>query len=136
MKKTITLVTTLLCGFQLAQAQLDVPSVANNPRATISEEVGITSITISYSRPDVNKREGKIWGTVIPIGFTNFSFITNKPTAPWRAGANENTTIAFEHDVKVVGKDIKAGKYGLSIAYGVDSSTVIFNKVNALTIII
>lgn len=41
-----------------AFAQMDLPPSGGNPRATISEEVGITSITIKYSRPDVNKREG------------------------------------------------------------------------------
>ncbi len=115
MKKVITLAITLLCGFQMAQAQLDLPPVAGNPRATVSEEVGITSITISYSRPDVNKREGKIWGTLITPGFTSFSFITNKPTAPWRAGANDNTTIAFEHDVKVDEKTLKQVNMALAL---------------------
>lgn len=110
-------------------AQLDLPPSGGNARATVSEEVGITSITITYGRPDVNGREGKIWGTLVPVGFTNNSFVTNQPTAPWRAGANDNTTITFEHDVKVEGKDIKAGKYGFHVAYGPDSSTLIFNKV-------
>ena len=52
-------------------AQMDLPPSGNNPRATISEEVGITSITIKYSRPDVNKREGKIFGDgkLVPFGF-------------------------------------------------------------------
>src|SRR6185312_8127309 len=94
-------------------AQMDLPPSGGNARAKITEEVGITDITISYSRPDVNGREGKIWGGLITYGFPTQSFITNKNTAPWRAGANENTTITFEHDVKVEGKDLKAGTYGL-----------------------
>lgn len=130
MKHLLVFASAILLSNSVAYAQLDIPPVAGNPRATISEEVGITSITISYSRPDVNKREGKIWGSLIPVGFTNFSFLTNQPTAPWRAGANENTTVTFEHDVKVEGKDIKAGKYGFHVAYSPDSSTLIFNKVN------
>jgi hypothetical protein len=112
-------------------AQMDLPPSGSNPRATVTEEVGITSITIKYSRPDVNKREGKIWGTdtsLITNGFTSGSLITNKNTQPWRAGANENTIITFEHDVKVEGKDIKAGSYGLSMAVWPDKATVIFSK--------
>ncbi|WP_462249324.1 DUF2911 domain-containing protein [Ferruginibacter sp.] len=110
-------------------AQLDMPPGANNPRATISEEVGITSITIKYSRPDVNKREGKIWGdgNLVTNGFTTPSFITNKNTSPWRAGANENTVITFEHDVKIEGQQLKAGTYSLHMAMGADNATLIFN---------
>ena len=65
-------------------------------------------------------------------GSVSQSFITNKNTAPWRAGANENTTITFEHDVKVEGKNIKAGTYGLLMAVWPDSATLIFsNQSNA-----
>ncbi len=109
---------------------MDVPPSGGNPRAMISEEVGITSITIKYGRPDVNKREGKIYGdgNLVPYGFSTTSFMTNKNTAPWRAGANENTTITFEHDVKVEGKDLKAGTYGLHMALAADKATLIFSN--------
>jgi tetratricopeptide (TPR) repeat protein len=110
-------------------AQLDLPPGGNNPRAMISEEVGITSITIKYSRPDVNKREGKIWGegNLVTYGFSTQSFISNKNTAPWRAGANENTLITFEHDVKIEGQPLKAGTYSLNMAMSADNATLIFN---------
>jgi hypothetical protein len=110
-------------------AQLDLPASGNNPRAMVSEEVGITSITIKYSRPDVNKREGKIYGDgkLVTYGFSTQNFITNSNTSPWRAGANEATTITFEHNVKVEGKDIKAGTYGLFMAMAADDITVIFS---------
>jgi Protein of unknown function (DUF2911) len=111
-------------------AQMDLPPVGGNPRASVSEEVGITSISIKYSRPDVNKREGKVYGdgNLVPYGFSTTSFITNKNTAPWRAGANEATVITFEHDVKIEGKDLKAGSYALFMAMGAADVTLIFSK--------
>jgi len=117
-------------GSLYACAQMDLPPSGNNPRATVSEEVGITSITIKYSRPDVNKREGKVYGdgNLVPYGFNTTSFITNKNTSPWRAGANENTTITFEHDVMVEGKPLKAGTYGLHMALAADNVTLIFSN--------
>ncbi len=111
-------------------AQMDLPPSGNNPRATVTETVGITSITLSYSRPDVNKREGKIYGDgkLVTYGFTSSNLTTGKNTQPWRAGANENTTITFEHDVKVEGKDIKAGTYGLHMALWPDKATLLFSN--------
>ncbi|MFZ1312371.1 MAG: DUF2911 domain-containing protein, partial [Chitinophagaceae bacterium] len=113
-------------------AQMDIPPVGGNPRAMIAEELGITSITIHYGRPDVNKREGKIFGdgNLVPYGFSTTNFLTSKNTSPWRAGANENTTITFEHDVKVEGRDIKAGTYGLHMALAADMVTLIFSNQN------
>ena len=111
---------------------MDIPPVGGNPRAMIAEELGITSITIHYGRPDVNKREGKIFGdgNLVPYGFSTTNFLTSKNTSPWRAGANENTTITFEHDVKVEGRDIKAGTYGLHMALAADMVTLIFSNQN------
>ena len=129
MRKVLS--TVLLLAFiQNGFAQMDLPPSGGNPKAMISEQVGITSITINYSRPDVNKREGKIWGdgNVVTYGFTTSNFITNKNTSPWRAGANENTTISFEHDVKVEGLPIKAGTYGLFMAMGANEVIVIFSN--------
>lgn len=111
-----------------AMSQIDLPPVGHNPRASISEEVGITGITIKYSRPGVKGREGKIWGGVVANDFGSFSFFTNSMTSPWRAGANEATVISFEHDVRVEGKDLKAGSYALYMAMGSDSVTLIFSK--------
>ncbi|MBC7873418.1 MAG: DUF2911 domain-containing protein, partial [Ferruginibacter sp.] len=66
-------------------AQMDLPPSGGNPRAKITEEVGITDITISYGRPDVNGREGKIWGSLVTYGFSSINLTTNKNTTPWRA---------------------------------------------------
>ena len=127
MKKfVISLIMSISSLF--ATAQMDIPPVGFNPRATISEEVGITSITIKYSRPGVKDREGKIWGGVVANDFGNFSFITNTMTSPWRAGANEATIITFEHDVRVEGNDLKAGSYALFMAVNKDTVLLIFSK--------
>ena len=129
MKKSVLAITALIFSVSL-HAQMDIPPSGNNPRASISEEVGITSITIKYSRPDVNKREGKIYGDGNPVsyGFSTTNFITNKNTSPWRAGANEATVITFEHDVKVEGKDIRAGSYALFMAMGAEDVMLVFSK--------
>lgn len=127
MKKFVISIMISMCSL-FAAAQMDIPPVGFNPRATISEEVGITSISIKYSRPGVKGRDGKIWGGVVGNGFGNFSFITNNMTSPWRAGANEGTLISFEHDVKIEGKDLKAGTYALFMAANVDSVLLIFSK--------
>src|SRR4030095_10913621 len=81
-----------------------------NKRASVSEEIGLTDVIIRYSRPGVKKREGNIWCELIPAGFTQLGYGFKKPT-PWRAGANENTTIEFTTDVKVEGETLPAGKY-------------------------
>lgn len=99
-----------------------------NKKAIVGEQIGITDVTISYSRPGVKGREGKIFGTtVVHAGFENLGFGTSK-ASPWRAGANENTTIEFSTDVKIEGQDLAAGKYGFFIAYGPSECTLIFSK--------
>jgi len=131
MKKTF-LFAIAIAYLQITSAQMDLPPNGGNTRAKITEEVGITDITISYSRPDVNGREGKIWGNLVTYGFSTQSSVTNKNTSPWRAGANENTTITFEHDVTVEGKNLKAGTYAIFMAVFPDKATIIFsNQTNA-----
>jgi hypothetical protein len=127
MKKYLSLLLLVSC-YVSANAQMDLPPSGGNPRAKITEEVGITDITVKYSRPDVSGREGKIWGSLVPWGFGSDNLATNKPTNPWRTGANENTTITFEHDVKVQGRDVKAGTYGLFFAVWPDSATLILSN--------
>ena len=127
MRKIVFPIAIMLIAIA-ATAQLDIPSVGFNPRATISEEVGITSIHIKYSRPGVKGREGKIWGSLVTNGFSSFNFLTNKMTSSWLAGANEATVISFEHDVKIEGRDLKAGTYALFMAMGTDSVVLIFSR--------
>ena len=129
MKKSIVFFAAgmLACFFSLAQIPLTVLPSGGNKKASVSERVGLTDITIRYDRPGVKGREGKIWGQVVHAGFINQGF-GNSTAAPWRAGANENTTIEFSTDVKIEGQDLPAGKYGFFIAYDPNECTLIFSK--------
>ena len=128
--KRITYATMALCFlsvFSFAQNTITTPRAAS-PAAKVSQTIGISKVTIKYSRPAVNGREGKIWGQLVPYGFTVQGFGNGKPI-PWRAGANENTVIHFSDDVKIEGKDLKAGTYGLHMAvYENNEVEVIFSE--------
>jgi tetratricopeptide (TPR) repeat protein len=101
-----------------------------NKKASVSEQIGIVKIEIAYSRPGVKGREGKIWNTpVAHYGFVDQGHGTST-AAPWRAGANENTTMSFSHPVKIEGQDLPAGKYGFFISLGESESTLVFSKVS------
>ncbi|HEY4108962.1 DUF2911 domain-containing protein [Puia sp.] len=108
-----------------AQGLTTLPD-GGNKKASVSERVGLTDVTINYDRPAVKGREGQIWGKLVPEGYTDQGFGTSK-AAPWRAGANENTTIEFSTDVTVEGKPLPAGKYGFFVAYGASNCTLIFS---------
>jgi tetratricopeptide (TPR) repeat protein len=109
------------------QGQVKTPR--GSKMAAVSEQIGITDVTINYSRPAVNGREGKIWGHLVPYGFFDYHYGTSK-AAPWRAGANENTTIEFSTDVAIEGKPLAAGKYGFFIAMGQEKATLVLSKDN------
>src|SRR6201996_3282794 len=111
----------------LVQAQLTALPNGGNKRATVSEGIGVTNVSINYSRPAVKKRDGHIWGELVPPGYVDQGFGPSKK-APWRAGANENTIIEFSTDVKIEGQPLAAGKYGFFIAYDPNECTLIFSK--------
>lgn len=111
----------------VVKAQLTSLPRGGNKRASVSEEIGITNVIIQYSRPGVKNREGHIWGELIPVGFSMLGYGAKNP-APWRAGANENTTIEFTTDVKVEDHVLPAGKYGFFIAYDPKECILIFSK--------
>jgi predicted negative regulator of RcsB-dependent stress response len=99
-----------------------------SPAATVSQTIGISTVTVNYSRPSVKGRE--IWGKLVPYGW-NVQNFGNGNSAPWRAGANENTTIKFSHDAKVDGKRVPAGEYGLFFTVNADNTgEVILSKDN------
>ena len=129
MKKIFFAIAVVISIASLAQRPLTTPPSGGNKKAAVSERIGITDVTIHYDRPAVKGREGKIWGQLVPIGFSDQGFGSSK-AAPWRAGANESTTIEFSTDVTIEGKELKAGKYGFYIAYDPNESILIFSKNN------
>src|ERR1017187_5811555 len=108
-----------------------LPASGANQRASVSQQVGPVTVTISYSSPRVvlkgDDRHGKIWGKLVPYGLTQLDFNDCK-SCPWRAGANENTVFTVSDEVKVQGKSLPAGTYGLSAITGPDEWTFIFSK--------
>ncbi len=112
----------------IAWSQVTLPPSGNNQKSEVTQYLGLVKVTIVYSSPDVTGRE--IWGKLVPYGMVNLSFgkSTDQNPSPWRAGANENTTISFSHDVEVEGKPLKAGIYGLHMAPGQDDWTIIFSN--------
>jgi hypothetical protein len=104
------LLTACIAYFS-AVAQIETP--APSPTATISQKVGLTDVTIEYSRPSMKGR--KIYGDLVPFGKL------------WRTGANMATKLTFSDDVKIGGKDLKAGTYALFTIPGETEWTVIFN---------
>src|SRR4030095_12039419 len=109
MKKIFTLFS-LFCISLSVFAQLTTPPNGGNKKAMVGERIGITDVTINYDRPGVKGREGKIWGQLVQAGYNDLGF-GNTKSAPWRAGANENTTFDFSTDVKIEGQVLPAGKY-------------------------
>jgi hypothetical protein len=85
-----------------------------SPRATVSQTVGLTEITIRYDRPAVNGRE--IWGKLVPFD------------SVWRAGANENTVISFSSPVRIGGRPLEPGRYGVHMIPTQADWTVIFSR--------
>ena len=103
----------LLClGAAQAQSFLDLPR--DSQHAVVKQRVGLTDVTIDYSRPLVKGR--KVWGGLVPYDKV------------WRAGANENTTIEFSGPVTIEGKPLAAGRYGLHMIPGQNEWTVIFSR--------
>lgn len=131
LKSNIFIIALLFVCFGL-QGQAVVNTPRTSPRAQFSQTFGITKVTIDYGAPKVkvgnNDRTGKIWGQQIPYGFQKITF-AGKGEIPWRAGADENTTISFSTDVKVEGKALAAGTYGFHIALHEDNTaTLIFSN--------
>lgn len=89
----------------------------SSPRKQVTGEINGVNISIDYGAPSVKGRT--IWGGLEKYGKV------------WRAGANENTTIAFDKNVSINNVILPAGKYGFFIIPNENEKwTVIFNKKN------
>jgi tetratricopeptide (TPR) repeat protein len=115
----LLLILLAFAGVVRAQVQspISIPPNGNNQRAEVSQWIGPVKVSIEYHSPNLHggggaDRSGHIWGEVVQYGFSDDGFGPTKDK-PWRTGANETTTITLSHDVRVEGKDLKAGTYGL-----------------------
>ncbi len=101
----------LVIGFSLqANAQIETP--AASPLAKMEQKVGLTDVTVEYSRPGMKGR--KVFGNLVPFGKL------------WRTGANENTKVTFSDDVVIDGKTLKKGTYAIFSKPNVGSWDIMF----------
>lgn len=89
-------------------------SMAQSPAATAEGKAGSVKVKIDYHQPSAKGR--KIMGGLVPFGEV------------WRTGANETTTIDVDGPMKLEGKDLAKGKYGLFTLPGENEWTIIINK--------
>jgi hypothetical protein len=133
----VALATLVIFCAELAMAQqlmLPRPSQA----ASVMQRIGLTDITIIYSRPAVKGR--KIWGDPPADTYAKGAATLDNqykrpegmPIAPnghvWRTGANEATQFIVTDDVMINGQKLAAGKYSLHTIPGKDEWTIIFNS--------
>ena len=109
MKKLTLLAFALTLMFSV-NAQIETPQPS--PFTKIEQKVGLTDVTLEYSRPGMRGRT--IFGDLVPYGKL------------WRTGANKNTMITFSDDVVVDGQTLKAGSYAIFVTPSAKSWDVIF----------
>src|SRR5690606_34836625 len=109
MKKIVFLFSALMLTVGI-QAQIQTPQAS--PFQKIEQKVGLTDVTLEYSRPSMKGRT--IYGDLVPYD------------KMWRTGANANTKITFSDDVEIGGKTVKAGSYAIFTKPGVSSWEVYF----------
>jgi hypothetical protein len=115
MKKLGILFFTFLmcCCFGIVQAQQITPP-APSPAATITQVVGLTNISVNYSRPSAKGRA--IFGSLL------------KYDQVWRTGANQATKITLADDVTIEGNKLAKGEYAIMSIPSQSDWTVIFSK--------
>ena len=115
--RILTLFTAFMMVIAINQngnAQVKIPPASSSQ--TISQSLGISTVTLVYSRPNMNGR--KIFGGLEPYGKV------------WRTGANQIPTITFESEVRVAGNKVAPGTYGILTIPNKDKWTIIFTKNN------
>jgi len=129
MRRYFCIIALVIATITISNGQnITTPRTAS-PAAEVSQTIGLSKITVKYSRPAVRGRE--IWGTHIAhYGYKNLRFGTST-AAPWRAGANENTIITFSEDARVEGKDIPAGTYALFMGLHEDGNVDVIFSTNS-----
>ena len=110
MKKIILLSAIFCYSFISAQIKSPQPS----PTATITQKVGVSNISVEYSRPGAKERE--IFGGLVSYG------------KMWRTGANKATKITFNENCVFGGAKVKKGSYSLFTIPGEKEWTVVLNK--------
>src|SRR5438067_4991742 len=134
-----TFILLILSAAVYASAQAPAVRLPRpSQKATIMQTVGVTDITITYSRPGVKGR--KIWGDAPAAAPANSAATLDDaskrakdaPIVPyghvWRTGANEATVFAVTDDVMINGQKLPAGTYSLHTIPGKDEWTIIFNS--------
>ncbi len=123
--RMLTLLSLLSIPMAFFAQSITTPRAAS-PAASMTQTVGISTITVDYSRPSVNERE--IWGRLVRYGWNVQGFGAGNE-APWRSGANENSVLTLSHDAIVEGKKVPAGSYGLFFVINEDNTgEVILSK--------
>lgn len=113
MNKLVLFLTLLMSGSIMAQITTPAPS----PLCKIEQKVGLSTVSIEYSRPSVRNR--KIFGDLVPYGKV------------WRTGANMATKFTISDDITVEGKKLPKGSYSLYTVPGEEEWDIIFyNEVN------
>jgi hypothetical protein len=102
----------LLVGMTAMAQQIQMPQAS--PSARITQKVGLTDVTVDFSRPSTKGR--KIFGELVPFGQV------------WRTGANGATILNFSTEVSISGTKVPAGSYALYSIPGKSSWTMILSK--------
>jgi hypothetical protein len=139
---SFVLLLLVLFAAPLASAQ-NSPEVRlprPSQKASVMQTIGVTDVTITYSRPGVKGRT--IWGDPLPEQASTKGEATlddqnvrpkGAPIVPWghawRTGANEATTFVVTDDVLINGQKLPAGSYSLHTIPTKDEWTIIFNSV-------
>jgi len=110
MKKAIFLTLVFLASIPLMAQQIQSPQPS--PAAKVMQRVGLTDVTVEYSRPSMRGRT--IMGDLVPFD------------KMWRTGANQNTMITFSTDATVGDATLKAGTYAIFTKPGATSWDVYF----------